>query len=50
MALTSALLGMVGTMSAYVAMMSLASGRALSSTAAGVAEKNGSSYDAGVDG
>src|SRR5690242_12289870 len=48
--LTSALLGTVGTMSAYVAMMSFASGRALSSTAAGVDEKNGSSYADGLDG
>src|SRR3954454_23857775 len=48
--LTSAFLGMVGTMSAYVAMMSFASGRALSSIAAEPDEKNGSSKAFGEDG
>src|SRR5262245_52283878 len=48
--LTSAFSGMVGTMSAYVAMMSFASGRALSSIAEPGDEKNGSSKAFGEDG
>src|SRR5512139_3585237 len=41
--LTSALCGIVGTMSAYLETISFAMGLALSSTATGLAEKNGSS-------
>src|SRR5690348_6121745 len=48
--LTSGFLGMVGTMSAYVAMMSFASGRALSSIAEPGDEKIGSSKAFGEDG
>src|SRR4030043_1606973 len=49
-ALTSALCGIVGTMSAYLEMASLANGLALSSIATGGVEKNGSAYESGVGG
>src|SRR5688572_9727076 len=47
---TSALLGTVGTMSAYFDTVSRATGRALSSIASGSALKNGSSYAASDEG
>src|SRR6185436_13922935 len=50
MSLTSALFGTVGTMSWYVATVSFASPRALSSIAVAGVEKKGSSYADGDDG
>jgi hypothetical protein len=49
-ALTSAFFGIDGMMFFSLEMMSLASGRALSSIAAGVSVKKGSSNAASVDG